>query len=308
MGLHGSDANVRTSNVLTKEAAALKPSETAKGPSAAGAGDERRAAGDAKEKDGDPVGAEKEYETAVKLDPSEENYFAWGAELLSHSAGPAAVQVFAKGAELHSHSARLRAGLGAAYYADGQYTEAAAQMCRASDLTPSDAQPYIFLGRMEKAAAEPLPCSEEHLKRFVEEQPGNALAHYYYGLVLWKKARKAQEAAGVSEAEEQLRRAAKLDPSLGEAYLQLGLLSNARGRREEALAQFKQAAAASPDLSAGHYQLSLAYRRSGDTAAADAEMKKYEELRRSEDVQLEKDRREMRQFVTVMKDASPQKH
>jgi tetratricopeptide (TPR) repeat protein len=180
-------------------------------------------------------------------------------------------------------------------------------MCRASDLNASDPQPYLFLGRMEKAAADPFPCSETLLKRFVDEQPGNALAHYYYALVMWKKARKAQDAAGVAAAEEHLRRAAELEPSLGEVYLQLGLLYNARGQKAAALEQFQRAVAAQPGLSAAHYQLSVAYRRAGDPARADAEMKNYQQLRRSEDAQLEKERREMRQFVTVMKDAPSSK-
>ena len=223
-------------------------------------------------------------------------------ELLLHRAGPAAVQVFTKGAQLHPLSERLRAGLGAAYYADGQYTEAAAQMCRASDVNPSDPQPYLFLGKMEKASAEPLACSEEHLQRFVGEEPGDALAHYYYALVLWKKARKAQDAEGVSKAEGHLRRAAELDPALGEVDLQLGLMLNERGKRDAALTELQKAVEASPNLSAAHYQLSLAYRRAGEPAKADQEMKAYEELRRLEDAELEKEHRELRQFVTILKD------
>ena len=44
-----------------------------------------RLLGDAKEKNGDPVGAVEEYEIAVKIEPSEENYFVWGAELSAAS-------------------------------------------------------------------------------------------------------------------------------------------------------------------------------------------------------------------------------
>ena len=302
LGLHGSDANVRTSENLAKETAALRSAAAGKGTASPGAGDARRLAGDAKEKSGDPLAAVHEYEAAVRLDPSEENYFAWAAELLLHRAGQPAVEVFRKGAEAYPKSARMRAGLGAAYYADGQHTDAAAQMCKASDLDPGDAQPYLFLGKMEKAAAEPLPCSEEKLARFANLQPANAWANYYYGLVLWKKARKAQDAGGFAAAEDFLKKAVTLDPSLGEVYVQLGVLYNARGRRDSALAAFQKAVSASPRLSAAHYQLSLAYRRAGDAAKADQEMKLYDELRSSEDAQLATERRELRQFVTILKD------
>ena len=302
LGLHGSDANVRTSETLAKDAASLKPSGKDHVARTSGPGELHRFSGDEKEKSGDPVGAVHEYETAVHLDPSEENYFAWGAELLLHRAGQPAVEVFRKGAEAYPKSPRMHAGLGAAYYADGQYADAATQMCQASDLDPGDVQPYLFLGKMEKAAAEPLPCSEEKLARFANLQPANAWANYYYGLLLWKKARKAQDAGGFAAAEESLKKAASLDPSLGEVYVQLGLLYNARGRRDAALAAFQQAVSASPKLSAAHYQLSLAYRRAGDAAKAGQEMKIYDELRSSEDAQLATERRELRQFVTILKE------
>ena len=72
--------------------------------------------------------------------------------------------------------------------------------------------------------------------------------------------------------------------------------------RDKALEAFRKAVSADRKSSAAHYQLSLAYRRSGDAAKADAEMKMYDELRRSEDAALEKERRELRQFVTILEE------
>ena len=117
VGLHGSDANVRTSESLAKETASLKPGAAAPKSAAASEADSHRLLGDAHEKGGDPLAAVNEYEKAVKLDPSEGNYFAWGSELLLHRGGIAAVEVFHKGALQHPKSERMRAGLGAAYYA-----------------------------------------------------------------------------------------------------------------------------------------------------------------------------------------------
>ena len=301
MGLHGSDANVRTSDALAKETAALK-SDYAEKSAASAAGASHRLAGDTKEKSGDPLGAVKEYEAAVKADPSEQNYFAWGAELLLHRAGQAAVQVFSNGAKAHPDSARMLAGLGAAYYSNGQYNEAAARLCRASEVAPADPAPYVFLGKMEQAAADPLPCSEATLARFVSSQPANPQANFLYGLVLWKKARKTQDAADLARAELSFRKALELKPDFAEVYLQLGMLYNARGEKDSALAAFQRAVSVDPNSSATHYQLSLAYRRSGDAAKADLEMKTYDELRRSEDAALEKERRELRQFVTILQE------
>jgi len=300
MGLHGSDANVRTSDALAKETASLKSQSAEKSPTF-GIGDTHRLAGDGKEKNGDPVGAVKEYQAAVKADPSEQNYFAWGTELLLHHAGQPAVQVFSAGAKAHPNSSRMLAGLGAAYYSNGQYNEAASQSCRASELNPADPSPYLFLGKMEQAAADPLPCSETALSRFATNQPANPLANFFYGLVLWKKARKTQDAANLTRAEQLFQKALDGNPQFAEVYLQLGMLYNARGEKDSALAEFQKAVSTDPKSSAAHYQLSLAYRRAGDARRADQELKTYDELRRSEDAALEKERRELRQFVTILK-------
>jgi tetratricopeptide (TPR) repeat protein len=307
-GVHGSDANVRTGEALAREAAALKANSP---NNAARSGNEARPAndagahrllGDAKEKSGDPVGAVSEYEKAVKLEPSEENYFAWGAELLLHRAGVAAVEVFQKGAAAYARSSRMLAGLGAAHFAAGQYAEAAERMCEASDLNPREMAPYLFLGKMEKATVDLPACSAARLKRFANEQPKSALANEYFGLVLWKKGRREQSAAEIREAEGYFKKAAAIDPSLGEVYVQLGMLYKARGENDAALRAFQSAVKASPKSSDAHYQLSLAYRRVGDAAKSKRELNTCQELRRFEDAELEKEQRELRQFVTIWKD------
>jgi len=302
VGLHGSDANVHTSDSLARETASLKSSSPEKVTEASRAGDAHRSLGDAKESSGDPVGAVNEYAAAVKADPSEQNYFSWGAELLLHRAGQPAVEVFSAGSKAYPDSSRMLAGLAAAFYSNGQYNEAAKEICRASDLSPADSAPYLFLGKMEQAAADPFSCSEKTLARFATDQPANAQASFLYGLVLWKKARKSQDSAGMARAERLFQKSAGLNPHFADVYLQLGMLYNAQGKKGAALGAFQQAAAADPKSSAAHYQLSLAYRRSGNAAKADEEMKTYDELRRSEAAALEKERHELRQFVTTLKD------
>ncbi len=304
VGLHGSDVSVKTSETLTKEAAALKPAGKTSGVTNRDA-EAHRLLGDEKEKSGDPIAAEREYETAVKFDPSEENYFAWGAELLLHRAGLAAVEVLTRGAAAHPNSQRMVEALGAAFYANGQFAESAQQMCRAADLLPSIAEPYLFLGRIEQAASDIFPCSEQKLQRFASEQRRSAKAHFYYGIVLLKKAKQSQRDADFRRAEEAFRNALAVDPSFGEVYLQLGMLYNAGGKKEAALQEFAKAVRATPELTSAHYQLSLAYRRSGESGKADQEMKKYEELHRAEEAALEKERKEMKQFITILQQSSP---
>jgi len=106
----------------------------------------------------------------------------------------------------------------------------------------------------------------------------------------------------MAHAERLFQKSTRLDPHFADVYLQLGMLYNAQGKKDAALSAFQKAATADPEFSAAHYQLSLAYRRSGNAAKADEEMKAYDELRRSEAVAFEKERHELRQFVTTLKD------
>jgi Tfp pilus assembly protein PilF len=78
-------------------------------------------------------------------------------------------------------------------------------------------------------------------------------------------------------------------------------LYKSRDENDAALKAFEKAVAVSPKSSDAHYQLSLSYRRRGDVEKAKQELDACEELRRSEDAKAEKERRELRQFVTILK-------
>jgi tetratricopeptide (TPR) repeat protein len=261
-----------------------------------------RLLGDLDERLGDPLAAVREFEQAARLDPSEQNYFEWGTELLLHKAAQPATEVFTKAAGAHPDSARLLAGLGAALYSSGSYEEAALRLCAASDLKPADPAPYLFLGKMEKAAPAPLPCTEQKLARFVRDQPGNALANYYYAMALWKRERGSENPAGLPQAEALLEKAVTLDPKLGEAYVQLGILYSARGGFEQAIQTYKRAVDVTPDLAQAHYRLSLAYKRIGEDAKAHQEFQAYQQAEKMETAAIERQRRELRQFLIILKD------
>src|SRR5947207_9908862 len=333
-GIHGSDASQRTSEALVKETLALKSgehAETSAGASNAGItpvnsseteeelrearehakkmlaiadkADAHRLLGELDERLGDPLEAVQEYERAARLDPSEQNYFEWGTELLLHRADQPAVEVFTKGAHAHPDSARMLAGLGAALYAEGKSEEAARRLCEAADLKPADPAPYVFLGKMEKASTGVLPCGEQKLARFVREQPGNALANYYYGVALWKRDRGLEKnAASLQQAEALLDKAVRIDPKLGEAYLQLGILRTERGNFEQAIRDYTKAIEVSPQLSEAHYRLGSAYRRISEESKAEQEFWEYEKIEKAETAAIERQRRELRQFLIILKD------
>ena len=334
LGLHGSDTTARTSDSLARETARLKaedPEKIAhadasamqkyqsaiqleeKGDSsgardltqkALAAGDDAEGhhlLGDLDEKLNDPLDAVREYERAARMYPSEQNYFDWASELLLHKAAQPAVEVFTKGANLHPQSARMLAGLGAAQYAVRSYEDAARSLCKASDLKPSESAPYLFLGQMEKTVNAPLPCAEEKLAQFAQQQPANAAANYYYAVSLLKREKDAGASGDPRAAQTLLEKSVRLDPKYGAAYVELGALAMQRGDFAQAIKNYQQAIAVSPQLSEAHYRLSLAYKRSGDDAAAKREMETYQSAEKAESAQADEQNRDLKQFLVILK-------
>ena len=262
-----------------------------------------RLLGDLDEKLNDPLGAVREYECAVRLGPSEENYFAWGTELLLHKGVQPAVEVFSRGATAHPDSARMLAGLGAALYAAGSYDEGARRLCDAADRNPADPAPYLFLGKMQKAATGPLPCIEQKLAQFAQVQPGNALAHYYYAVALWKRGRgTSKNSADFDRIEAVLQKALAIDHQLAEAHLQLGILYSERGSTEPAIGAYQRAIEANTNLGEAHYRLAQAYKRVGEQSKAQHEFQLYQQIEMAEAASLDRQRRELRQFLIVLKE------
>src|ERR1700689_3174033 len=210
--------------------------------------DWHRALGELDEKMGDPLAAVHEDEQAVRLDPSEENFFAWGSELLLHRAVWEAVEVFRKGAKAYPKSARMLAALGTALFAGALYDQAADSLCQASDLNPADAEPYIFMGRVEVAAPKPLACIEPRLARFVQQQPGNSLANYFYAMAIWKRQQQPMDQKALPQGETLLAKAVAIDPKCGDAYLQLGTLSSSQRNFEQAIGFYSRAIEVDPQL------------------------------------------------------------
>jgi len=312
VGGHGSDSTLRTSEALTRETLTLKPERPEhSGTEAGGAAEaskssvraaakEHLLAGELDEKKGDPLAAVREFEQAVHLDPSEVNYFEWGSELLLHRAVWQAQQVFQRGAEAYPKSARMLTGLGTALFAGARYDEAAQQICAASDLNPASTEPYIFMGKIEIAAPDPLVCIEPKLARFADQQPGKAQANYLYAMAILKSQEQKADAQAVQHAETLLTRALQIDGKCSEAYLQLGILSASRRDFQKAISFYAKAIEANPQMSEAHYRLGVAYDRTGEHDKARQEFQLHDELKRLESEAIDRQRREVKQFLVVL--------
>jgi Flp pilus assembly protein TadD len=298
-----------------------------------------RLLGEVEEKLGKPLQAVQEFQLAAELDPNEPNLFDWGTELLAHRALEPATEVFTKGNRLFPQSVRVLVALGVSLYARGSYDQAAHDLAHASDLDPGNPVPYLFLGRMQSAETAPLPGVVERLERFVQLQPENPLANYYCAVALWKQSLVAadtepdtrhgdQRDKEVSpRVESLLQKAARLDPKLASAYLQLGILYSQRGDFVRAISEYQKAIEVGPEeasphlansqiaytkseetLEEVHYRLAQTYLRIGEKAKAQEQLQLHEKLSEKTRQDNEQERHETQEFVISLrnKDSVPQ--
>jgi tetratricopeptide (TPR) repeat protein len=259
--------------------------------------DVHRVAGEIDEKAGEPLPAVREFERAVQLDPSEQNYFEWGTELLYHRAVWQAKQVFEQGVKAYPNSSRLLTSLGAALFAGALYDEAQVKLCAASDLNPDDPEPYLFMGKIEVTAAHPLECAATHLAKFAQLHPENALAPYFYAMAIWKRHGESMDEETWRQIDTLLTNAITIDPKCSDAYLQLGNLNSLHSEFPKAIAFYTRAIEANPGSSEAHYRLGVAYDRTGDRAKAKQEFALHDQIEKQEAAEVENQRKAIKQFV-----------
>ncbi|HWY47638.1 MAG TPA: carboxypeptidase regulatory-like domain-containing protein [Bryobacteraceae bacterium] len=276
-GGHGSDPVLRSTETLAKSTASLRTD-----PSVA----------DAAEKQGKALEAAREFQRMAELDPTETHLFDWGAELLIHHAADQAVEVFSRGNRLFPRSTRMLLGLAVALYSRGSYDQSVQRFFEAADLNPSDPAPYLFLGKVSSGAVTESPGYAERLRRFASLQPENAWANYYYAASLWKR-----RAAPPPKIQSLLEKAVRLDPHLGAAFLQLGIIFAEQGKLSKAISAYQSAIDATPPMEEAHYRLAQAYRKTGEPAKAQKEIELYQQLSKQSAQELERERSEIQQFV-----------
>ena len=310
-GGHGSDTVVRSTENLARAAASLSKQSTpaaneatlreaiAREPTNAGL---HHALGDLEEKKGNALEAAREYQRAAELNSTENNLFDWGTELLMHRAAEQAIEVFSKGNRLFPQSGRMLLGLGAALYARGSYEEASRRFFEATDLNPADSAPYLFLGKvLQGPEVAGLDGFVERLRRFASLQPNNALANYYCASAIWRGSRGPEDRETAAQARSLLTEAIRIDPTLADAWYQLGVVYSSLSEFPDAIDAYQEAIRTGTQHEEAHYRLGQAYQRIGEPAKARSEFALYDQLRKTAAAEEERERSQIQQFVFTLR-------
>jgi tetratricopeptide (TPR) repeat protein len=250
------------------------------------------------ESEGRPLDAVHEYQQAAELQPNEAHLFAWGADLLLHRAFEPAIEVFTNGHRLYPSSVRMLLGLSVATYDQGAMEQGKKLLLDASDLNPSDSAPYLFLGKLQEAEKIEPPGWVERFARFVRLHPENPLAHYYYAVALDRQG-PISENLGIMESE--LKTAIKLDPHLGGAYLELGILYSQRKDYLAAISAFQKTIEVTPLPAEAHYRLGQVYGHMGEAEKAGKEIELFKQISEQKKSEAERERHKIQQFVYTLR-------
>lgn len=253
------------------------------------------------------VDAANEFAAAAQMDPSEENLFSWGGEMLLHRAYEPAIEIFQQATARYPNSSRLYIGLGMALYSRARYEEAVTALLTAADLKPDDARCYFFLAKAFANTPIQADAVIARFQRYAELEPKNANGPYYYAMALWKAKRADGSDKILSQAEGLLQRSIALDPRMAEAHMQLGNLYSEQHDYAKSIAEYQSALALNRDLPDAQYKLAQAYTHTGQKDLAQTELDSYQKQRARHLAEADRERAEVKQFVYSARNAVPQK-
>jgi Tfp pilus assembly protein PilF len=162
----------------------------------------------------------------------------------------------------------------------GQFTDAVRSYTRAVQLDASRPDGILGLAQAQFAAGVSKDAAanfEAGIRRF----PKDARFKAQYAVALLRQS-ETGDALAEARAEQLLRSAMALDPSLPEAHYQLGNLAFKKGVMTEAQQHLEQAVKLDAHNGTAHFALSRVYRRLGRKEESDREMELYEDLKSAE--------------------------
>jgi serine/threonine protein kinase/tetratricopeptide (TPR) repeat protein len=132
---------------------------------------------------------------------------------------------------------------------------------KAVDLDPELSEAHASLGFSLHAGNHDWVNAENHLRKAIELNPGNANAYVWYSIVLFTEGR-------FTDGLEFARRSVELDPLTPFNHHNIGWGLYYARRYDEAVTQYRRVTHDFPDYSFGYYGLSKIHRITGETKAA----------------------------------------
>ncbi len=213
--------------------------------------------------------AAEHFARAAQLDPSEENAWMMGLELLRHWNFHAAEIEFEAGSVKFPDSRRLRLGLGAAYFGDAKYPLAVGVFARLLDGDPHNATYAELLGISCNAITQSSNPRCDVLIKYSQSHPADTTTATYAASWLLDHDRDQQS---LETAAKLLKPAIAANPDLPEAQLQMGTVLQDEMSWKESIPYLERAVQLKPDLAEAHYRLARAYWRTGRKQDGDAQM------------------------------------
>ena len=215
----------------------------------------------------DAPAAAKEFQEAIRLDPTRASYYLQLAQLfLDHDTSEPAEIVLKNAARRFPNNADVLRLLGLADYAQGKTQEALDAFLKAIDADPDAESAYASLQVLLPDAQPRLPEIMAKLRKFSERHPESPIGPFLLALVEPQK------------AEALLRTAVRAAPGFWPAYFELYKLLNAQERSDEAAAALQRTVELNADYAPAHYALAEYYNRKGDRARAAQERELHHKL------------------------------
>jgi tetratricopeptide (TPR) repeat protein len=251
------------------------------------------------EASGDYVEAVRNYQRAVELDPTnEEYYFDLGMEYLSHFTFGPALEVYRVGTEKFPDSSRQYLGLAFSHYAVREYTQAAEAFTKALEIDPES--PAVLkawntaLSSLSPADWEPILPRLDRLAAAHLQSPDLA---YSYGAALFRSEFAKGPKGALQRPQAFLEKAINLRPDFSAAHLELAALFAAQKQDQKAVDEYTEAIREDPKSDIPHYRLGQLYRQMNKMDLAAKELTLYQETSKMHQEEIKRNRSAIQQFI-----------
>ena len=254
---------------------------------------------DLDEEAGQYLDAVQNYQRAVELEPTNEQYyFDLGMEYLSHFTFGPALEVYRVGTQKFPSSSRQYLGLAFSHYAVREYPEAADAFTKALEIDPDS--PAV-LRAWNTVLSFLAPANWEailpRLVRLETAHPQSAELTFFYGAALFRSEFAKGPKGALDRSQTFLEKSVKLRPDFAAARIELGGLYAAQKQDQKAVDEYLEAIREDSKSDIAHYRLGQVYRQMNKLDLATQELARYQELSRLHQEELKRNRSAIQQFV-----------